>query len=84
MTEAKPVKPSKQAPLGPGNKRQMNELEVLIRARYPLLYVISWEEQRVLARVSKIASKLGKNVFEWSITTGISAGGDLNTIPKTP
>ena len=26
----------------------MNELEVLIRARYPLIYVISWEEQRVL------------------------------------
>jgi len=75
MTEAKPVKPSKQVPLGLGNKRQMNELEVLIRARYPLLYVISWEEQRVLAQVSKIASKLGKNVFEWSITTGLVPAG---------
>jgi hypothetical protein len=44
----------------------MKELEVLIRARYPLIYVISWEEQRVLSQVSKIASKLGKNVLEWS------------------
>lgn len=75
MSEAKPVQPSKQVPLGPVNKRQMSELEVLIRARYPLLYVISWEEQRVLARVSKIASKLGKNVFEWSITTGLVPAG---------
>jgi SpoVK/Ycf46/Vps4 family AAA+-type ATPase len=56
-------------------KQRMSELEVLIRARYPLIYVISWEEQRVLARVSKIASKLNKNVFEWSINTGLVPAG---------
>ena len=38
-----------QIPTSAGFKRQMNEIEVLIRARYPLIYVISWEEQRVLA-----------------------------------
>ncbi len=53
----------------------MSELEVLIRARYPLIYVVSWEEQRVLAQAVQIASKLGKNVFEWSITTGLVPGG---------
>ena len=59
---------------------KMNELEVLIRARYPLIYVISWEEQRVMTQVSKIASKLGKNVFEWSITTGlVPAGASVQT-----
>ena len=26
-----------------------DELEVLIRARYPLLYIVSWEDERVLA-----------------------------------
>lgn len=56
-------------------KQRMSELEVLIRARYPLIYVISWEEQRVLAHVSKIASKLNKNVFEWSINTGLVPAG---------
>ncbi len=56
-------------------KPPMNELEVLIRARYPLIYVISWEEMRVLARVTKIASKLNKNVFEWSINTGLVPAG---------
>ena len=75
MSEAKQIRPGKQVPLGPGNRKQMNELEVLIRARYPLIYVISWEEQRVLAQVSKIASKLDKNVFEWSINTGLVPAG---------
>jgi ATP-dependent 26S proteasome regulatory subunit len=56
-------------------KQPMSELEVLIRARYPLIYVISWEEQRVLARVSKIAAKLNKNVFEWSVNTGLVPAG---------
>ncbi len=56
-------------------KQRMSELEVLIRARYPLIYVISWEEQRVLARVSKIAAKLNKSVFEWSINTGLVPAG---------
>jgi len=61
-------------------KRQMDELEVLIRARYPLIYVISWEEQRVLHRVSQIASRLNKNVFEWSVNTGlVPAGANLQS-----
>lgn len=55
--------------------RQMSDLEVLVRARYPLIYVISWEEQRVLSHIQQIAAKLGKNVFEWSITTGLVQGG---------
>ncbi len=75
MSDAEQIRPGKQVPLGPGSRKQMKELEVLIRARYPLIYVISWEEQRVLAQVSKIASKLGKNVFEWSINTGLVPAG---------
>jgi len=55
--------------------KPMNELEVLIRARYPIIYVVSWEEQRVLSYVSRIASRLGKRVFEWSITTGLVPAG---------
>ncbi|MHC4060310.1 MAG: AAA family ATPase [Planctomycetota bacterium] len=57
-----------------GNRR-MSELEVLIRARYPLIYVISWEEQRLIDHVSKIGSRLSKRVFEWSVTTGLVPAG---------
>lgn len=53
----------------------MGELEVLVRARYPLIYVVSWEEQRVLAQVGAIGRSLDKKVYEWSVTTGLVPGG---------
>ncbi|MBN1974253.1 MAG: AAA family ATPase [Sedimentisphaerales bacterium] len=76
--DAGQTQPVKKKPVVASGK--MNELEVLIRARYPLIYVISWEEQRVMSQVSNIAERLGKNVFEWSITTGlVPAGTSLQT-----
>jgi SpoVK/Ycf46/Vps4 family AAA+-type ATPase len=75
MPEPKPLKLSEQITINENSKKQMSELEVLIRARYPLIYVISWEEQRVLAQVLRIASRLGKNVFEWSVNTGLVPAG---------
>jgi len=48
------------------------ELEILIKARYPLLYVVSWEEGRVLGELNAIADRLGKRLYEWSINNGIS------------
>lgn len=47
-----------------------NELEVLIRARYPVIYVESWEEERVSACLSEIAVKLGKSLIMWSEVRG--------------
>lgn len=55
--------------------RKQSDLEILIRARYPLIYVVSWEEQRVIKEVKQIASRLNKKVFEWSITMGLVPGG---------
>jgi len=66
---AKPAEAPRSAP------REMSELEVLIRARYPLVYVITWEELRVLGLVTRIAEHLDKKVFEWSATTGLVPGG---------
>ena len=75
MEQPKPMKLSQHLAAEKEAGVQMGDLEVLIRARYPLIYVISWEEQRVLRQVSRIASKLGKNVFEWSINTGLVPAG---------
>ncbi len=47
------------------------ELETLIRARYPLLYIITSEEMRVQNIVVEVAQKRQKKVFEWSFSTGI-------------
>src|SRR5262245_44291314 len=51
------------------------EIETLIRARYPILYVISSEEMRVQHLVVEIAKKRQKKVFEWSYSTGIVPAG---------
>jgi ATP-dependent 26S proteasome regulatory subunit len=51
------------------------ELETLIRARYPILYVISSEEMRVQNVIVEIAKKRQKKVFEWSYSTGIVPAG---------
>ena len=52
-----------------------SELEVLIRARYPLIYIQTSEELRVLPMVMDIAARRGKKAFEWSYSTGIVAAG---------
>ncbi len=51
------------------------EIEVLIRARYPILYVVSSEEMRVQNLVMDIAQKRQKKVFEWSYSTGVVPAG---------
>jgi SpoVK/Ycf46/Vps4 family AAA+-type ATPase len=47
-------------------------LETFIRARYPLLYVVSYEEERVLQETARVASSLGKQVYDWSVVQGLA------------
>src|SRR5262249_9092309 len=47
------------------------ELEILIRARYPVIYVTTWEEERVERCLRDIAKRREKNLFIWTITDGI-------------
>ena len=47
------------------------ELETLIRARYPLIYVVSWEERRVEEALRAISSNRGKRMWVWSVTQGL-------------
>jgi len=49
----------------------LKEIDVLIRARYPVLYVVSWEEDRVTEELAKIGSNRGKKTFVWTIDKGI-------------
>mgnify|MGYP007128604559 CR=1 FL=1 len=51
------------------------ELETLIRARYPVLYIVTSEETRVQETVLEIAARRQKKVFEWSCTIGIVPAG---------
>lgn len=52
-----------------------DELETLIRARYPILYVVTGEEQRVQEILLGIAARRQKKVFEWTCSTGLVPAG---------
>ena len=47
------------------------EIDVLVRARYPLIYLVSWEEGRITERLKEMAARRGKKLYLWSITRGI-------------
>jgi ATP-dependent 26S proteasome regulatory subunit len=48
-----------------------HEIEILIRAKYPILYVVSWEERRVEEAVQSICTNLGRTLHSWSVTQGM-------------
>lgn len=56
------------------------ELDILIRARYPIIYVVSWEEKRVEETLREICQKRGKKMLQWTLTTGIAG----NAASKDP
>jgi ATP-dependent 26S proteasome regulatory subunit len=60
-----------------------DDIEHLIRARYPVLYVLSSEEGRVQDIVLEIAQRRRKRVFEWSCTTGVVPAGASIQSQKT-
>jgi SpoVK/Ycf46/Vps4 family AAA+-type ATPase len=62
------------------SEQTLREIEVLIRARYPIIYIVSWEEQRVMKWLLELAKSRKKRVFEWSYSTGIVEAG----IPVSP
>ena len=50
------------------------QIDVLIRARYPILYVISWEEARVTAALRELMAQQNKRFWIWSETMGLQSG----------
>lgn len=49
----------------------------LLRARFPYLYISTWEESRVLSLIGAVASNVElirttRKVFEWSLTEGLT------------
>jgi ATP-dependent 26S proteasome regulatory subunit len=67
------------------------EIETLVRARYPILYVITNEETRVEAVFLEIAARRQKKVFEWTCSSGLVPAGssiqsqrNRNAVTKDP
>lgn len=51
------------------------EVETLIRARYPILYIQSNEEIRLQGVLQEIAQRRQKQLFEWSCSAGLLPSG---------
>ncbi len=47
------------------------ELDTYIRARYPLLWVVTPEEKRALEEIDSLAQEHKKRLLIWSVTTGL-------------
>lgn len=60
-----------------------SELDFLIRARYPIIWIVSYEEERVLNALKK-AVRANKKLFVWSISKGWQSGNpaDATYLPK--
>jgi len=59
--------------------RFVRELDTLVRARYPLIYLVSWEEQRLDAILDELARRHGKGLLSWSVTRGLRRVGGART-----
>ncbi len=54
--------------------RQQRELDVLVRARYPIVFLVTWEETRAARMLTDLAANRGKQIYFWTVTTGITEG----------
>lgn len=60
------------------------EIEVLIRAKYPILSVVSWEERRVEEAVGQIAKSLNRTLHTWTLTQGMRPPVNRQSGPAKP
>lgn len=61
------------------------ELNLTLRARYPLIYIPSAEEERVELVISNVAKSLGRNVYIWDFVDGYQSNPtDTGTGKRNP
>lgn len=53
------------------------EIETLIRARYPIIYIVTWEEKRVEEALREVAANRGKKMYTWSVTQGMGVNAAM-------
>ncbi|MBD3562809.1 AAA family ATPase, partial [Planktothrix sp. FACHB-1355] len=57
------------------------ELSVLVQAQYPLIYLVTSEEERAEQAIATIAQmKPARRVYVWTVTQGMSEYGHPRTI----
>ncbi|MFN3730183.1 MAG: AAA family ATPase [Fimbriimonadaceae bacterium] len=66
-----------------------HEIGVLIRAKYPILSIVSWEERRVEETLRKVCGDLKRAFHTWSLTQGLKppiqrTSGPVRTTTLSP
>ncbi len=46
-----------------------------VRARYPLLYLVTWEEKRALDVIRQVGRSVEKEIWLWTVTEGLRRDG---------
>jgi hypothetical protein len=59
----------------------VRELDTLVRARYPLIHLVSWEEQRLDGVIEEMARTHGKALHAWSSTQGLRQVAGARYVP---
>ncbi len=49
----------------------LKEIEILVRSKYPILYIVSWEERRIESTLQTIATDLKRTLNVWTLTQGM-------------
>ena len=52
------------------------EIDLLIRSRYPILYIVTWEEERAIADVRRVAKSRNRDAYVWSYADVLLKGPD--------
>ena len=65
-------------------KKFLEELELLIRSRYPIIWIETSEEARARSLIDAVARKLGKRVFHWDCLEDMREGDSPVKETATP
>lgn len=61
-------------------KHCTEEIDILVRARYPLLYVVTYEEGRAINSLREMAVRRAKDAYLWSATQGIHKPEEITKV----
>ncbi len=75
------AQPAAQAAAVPGPPAFVQDLDTLVRARYPLVWLVTSEEQRIEGILGELATRHGKALVGWSVTRGFRRLGGARTRP---
>ncbi len=60
----------------------MEDLSLLLQSRYPILYVETYDEERLRERLARAAKALGFTFYTWSVSAGMICEGARPSTPE--